>query len=107
MVFIGTKKMLVYDDIEPSEKIKIYDKSVLFTKDAATSYQLRVGYRSGSIQIPHIPYEEGLRAMAKEFVHSIAKKQSPITDGSMGLRVVRLLEKATYSIRHKGKTVMV
>lgn len=107
MVFIGSKKMLVYDDIEPSEKIKIYDKGVLFTKDSRLSYQLRVGYRSGMITIPHIDMEEGLSAMALDFVRSITSKSKPLTDGSMGLRVVRILEKATQSIRSGGKAVIV
>ena len=64
MIFVGTKKMLTYDDIEPSEKIKIYDKGVSFVKDPKESYQLRIGYRSGDVTVPHLPIEEGLSGMA-------------------------------------------
>ncbi len=107
MIFVGTKKMLTYDDIEPSEKIKIYDKGVSFTKDPKQSYQLRIGYRSGDITSPHLPIEEGLSGMAKEFVKSIQSKRHPITDGEMGLRVVRCITKATESLRSHGKPVKV
>ena len=105
MIFVGTKKMLTYDDIEPSEKIKIYDKGVSFTKDPKQSYQLRIGYRSGDITSPHIPIEEGLYGMAKEFVKSIQSKKHPITDGEMGVRVIRCITKATESLRSGGKPV--
>ena len=107
MMFIGTKKMLTYDDIEPSEKLKIYDKGVSFIKDPKQSYQLRIGYRSGSAVVPNIPLEEGLYGMAQEFIRAIRLKRPPVTDGSMGLRVVTCLETATKSLRAKGKPVTV
>lgn len=93
MLFVGTKKMLIYDDIEPSEKIKIYDKSVTVTHD------LRVGYRSGSVFIPHISTEEGLYGMVSEFVRAIRTGKPPVTDGTQGLRVVRCIELANSSIK--------
>ena len=107
MIFVGTKKMLMYDDIEPSEKIKIYDKGVSFVKDPKESYQLRIGYRSGDATVPHLPIEEGLSGMTKEFIRAIRTKKNPITDGDMGERVVRCLEKATLSLRKNGKPVTV
>ncbi len=107
MIVLGTKKMLIYDDIEVSEKIKIYDKGVLFTKNPKLSYQLQVGYRSGAVTIPHIDIEEGLLAMAKEFVRAIRTKKMPLTDGSMGLRVVQCLELATTSLRAGSKTIRI
>ena len=106
MIFLGTKKMLIYDDIEASEKIKIYDKGVSFTKNPKLSYQLQVGYRSGTVTIPHIEIEEGLFAMAKEFVRAVNAKKTPLTDGLMGFRVVQCLELATRSLR-SGKTIAV
>jgi predicted dehydrogenase len=107
MIVLGTKKMLIYDDIEASEKIKIYDKGVSFTKNPKLSYQLQVGYRSGSVTIPHIDIEEGLFAMAKEFARAIRTKKAPLTDGSMGARVVQCLELATKSLRSGNKTMTV
>jgi len=107
MIFVGTKKMLTYDDIEPSEKIKIYDKGVSFVKDPKESYQLRIGYRSGDVTVPHLPIEEGLSGMANEFVRAIQRNKKPMTDGEMGVRVVRCLEKATESLRKNGKPVHV
>lgn len=101
MTFVGTKKMLVYDDIEPSEKIKIYDKSVTVTHD------LRVGYRSGAVSIPHIRTEEGLFGMVREFVRAIRTGTPAITDGSQGLRVVRCTQAATKSLRSGGKSIKV
>jgi predicted dehydrogenase len=107
MIFVGTKKMLIYDDIEPTEKIKIYDKGVSFAKDPKNAYQLRVGYRSGDVTIPHIDVEEGLSGMAKEFIHAIVTGKKPLTDGTMGLRVVQCLEGATKSMRSNGKTIRI
>lgn len=95
MIFVGSKKMLVYDDMEPSEKIKIYDKSV------TVSRELQVGYRSGSVFIPHIGVEEGLFGMMTEFVRAIRTGKPPITDGSQGLRVVRCIEEANLSMHKK------
>jgi predicted dehydrogenase len=103
MIFVGTKKMLIYDDIEPTEKIKIYDKGISLVKDPKQSYQLRVGYRNGEITIPAIPVEEGLYGMAREFIQAIQNKRTAATDGSMGMRVVKCLEAATKSQRSGGK----
>lgn len=105
MTFVGTKKMLVYDDIEPSEKIKIYDKSVTVIR-AKHLQDLRVGYRTGAISIPNIPTQEGLFRMVKEFVQTIRTGKLPIADGSQGLRVVRCIEEATTSLRSGGKTIL-
>jgi predicted dehydrogenase len=107
IIFVGTRKMVTYDDIEPSEKIKIYDKGVSFVKDPKQSYQLRIGYRSGSAVVPHVPLEEGLFGMAKEFAAAIEKNHPPVTDAKMGLRVVSCLEAATKSLRTHGKPVAV
>ncbi len=107
MIFVGTKKMLTFDDIEPSEKLKIYDKGISFIKDPKQSYQLRIGYRSGSAIVPHIDIEEGLFGVAKEFVKAVRTNTSPISDGSMGLSVVTCLACATKSLRMGGKPVRV
>jgi len=107
MMFIGTKKMLVYDDIEQSEKIKIYDKGVSFIKDPKQALQMRIGYRSGNMIAPNIPIEEGLFGMAEEYVRALETKKKPLTDGNAGLRVVRCLELSTKSLRTGGKSVRI
>ena len=91
MIFVGTKKMAVYDDIEPSEKIKIYDKSVSVTT-------LHVGYRSGNAIVPKLGVEEGLFGVVSEFVRSIRTGREPLTGGTQGLLVVRCIETATKSL---------
>lgn len=105
MIFVGTKKMLVYDDMEPSEKIKIYDKSILVKHDPHAQYQLRIGYRAGSMVAPHFPIKEGLAGMAEDFVRAVTTRKKPVSDGMMGARVVHAIEAATWSLRHGGKTV--
>jgi predicted dehydrogenase len=107
MIFVGTKKMAIYDDIEPSEKIKIYDKGVSFIKDPKQALQLRIGYRNGDVVVPNIPIEEGLFGMAKEFIRAIRTKRQPVTDGHMGYRVVCCLTKTTESLRKKGKMIRI
>lgn len=102
IVIIGTKKMVIYDDIESSEKIKIYDKGVSFTKEPKHAYQLRVGYRNGDVVAPTLIIEEGLYGVIREFIDNISNKRPPLTDGDMGLRVVRFLETATKSARSGG-----
>lgn len=91
MMFVGTKKMAVYDDIEPSEKIKIYDKSVSVTA-------LRVGYRSGNVIAPKLGVQEALFGVVSEFVRSIKSGKPPLSNGTQGLLVVRCIEKATQSL---------
>ncbi len=99
MIIVGTKKMAVYDDIEPSEKIRIYDKSVTVTHD------LHMGYRSGSVTIPKLGVREALSGVTAEFVRAIRTGTSPLTDGTQGALVVRCVEAATKSLRSRGKTI--
>lgn len=101
MMIVGTKKMLVYDDNESSEKIKVYDRGVHVMTDPTDSYQQRVGYRTGAIVSPFVPLEEGLAAMAKAFVAAIKTGKPPQTDGKSGLRVVKILERANESLGNK------
>jgi predicted dehydrogenase len=101
----GSKKMVVYDDMEASEKIKVYDSGVSFTDDPEKIYQLRVGYRTGDMWAPKLDVAEALRVEAEHFVKCIETGQRPITDGALGLRVVELIEAATSSMRGRGETV--
>jgi len=101
----GSKKMIAYDDLEPSEKIKVYDKGVSFTDDPKKIYEMRVGYRTGDMWAPKLNEGEALRVAVEHFADCIEKSQPPITDGRMGLRVVELVEAATSSMRGRGETV--
>ena len=101
----GTKKMIVYDDNEPSEKIKIYDKGVSYSDKKEDVYQMLVQYRSGDMLAPKLEPSEALKLVSKEFTDSINESRKPLTDGVAGLRVVRLLESANKSIKQKGKVI--
>jgi predicted dehydrogenase len=101
----GSKKMITYDDLEPSEKIKIYDKGVSFTDDPQQIQEMRVGYRTGDMWAPKLVGTEALRVEGEHFVDCIVNSKVPETDGRLGLRVVELIEATSSSMRGKGETV--
>jgi predicted dehydrogenase len=103
----GSKKMIVYDDLSPSEKVKVYDSGVNFTEDPQKIYQMRVGYRTGDMWAPKLDMTEALRVEGLHFVDCIAGARPPRTDGRMGLRLVQVIESATKSMRSRGETVAV
>ena len=99
--------MIVYDDMQPSEKIKVYDSGISFTDDPAKIYQLRVSYRTGDMWAPELATTEALRVAGDHFVKCINTGEIPLTGGRLGLRVVELIEAATSSMRGKGETVYI
>lgn len=99
---VGTKKMLVYDDISPNEKIKIYDKGVEIPPHYDTFADFQFSYRYGDILIPKLQEYEPLRQECSHFLECIREQQIPRTDGANGLRVVSVLEAANESIRNGG-----
>ncbi|MBK8814673.1 MAG: Gfo/Idh/MocA family oxidoreductase [Methylococcaceae bacterium] len=101
----GSKKMITYDDLEPSEKIKVYDKGISFTDDPQKIYQMRVGYRAGDMWAPQIDGSEALRVEGQHFVDCIVNNKVPLTDGKLGMRVVQLIEAATRSMSEHGRSV--
>jgi predicted dehydrogenase len=103
----GSKKMITYDDLEPSEKVKIYDKGISFTEDPKQIQEMRVGYRTGDMMAPKLDGTEALRLAGDHFIDCIINKKTPQTDGSLGLRVVELIEAATSSMRGRGETVYI
>src|SRR5207244_4027205 len=84
----GSEKMIVYDDLEPSEKVKVYDKGVTLSTSPEAVYQLLVSYRSGDMWAPKLDQTEGLQAEARHFVDCIKHNRQPVTDGQAGLRVL-------------------
>ncbi len=100
----GEKKMVVWNDLEADEKIKIYDKGVS-VKNGEGMYNLLVSYRSGDMWAPKVEQTEALKAEVNHFVDCITAGRAPINDGIAGLRVVRLLEAAEKSLQARGKLV--
>lgn len=102
----GDSKMVLYDDIEPTEKVRIYDKGVTTNRvgaDREADYQTLVSYRTGDVWAPKLDSTEALRHVVAEFLDSIRARRPPLTDGASGLRVVRLLEAAQRSIKNGGQ----
>ena len=97
----GSKKMITYNDLEPSEKVKVYDKGVSFTDDPAQIQEMRVGYRTGDMWAPKLDGTEALRVESEHFVDCIVHGKVPLTDGRLGLRVVEVIEATQASLRRK------
>jgi predicted dehydrogenase len=101
----GSRRMIVFDDLEASEKIKVYDRGISLNPSPENVYQMQVGYRTGDMWAPQLAVREALYTEAVHFVQCISGKQTPVTDGQAGLRVVRLLEAASESMRAQGNLV--
>jgi len=101
----GTDKMVVYDDLEASEKVKVYDKGITLNGDPAKQDQMRISYRSGDAWAPHLDTREALSLEAAEFVRSISTGTRPLSDGESGLRIVKILEAASRSMAERGVPV--
>jgi predicted dehydrogenase len=101
----GEKKMLVWNDLEADEKIKVYDKGVTVTNGTKGVYDLLVSYRSGDMWAPRVEQTEALALETAHFMECISQGKAPINDGIAGLRVVQLLEAAEISLKQRGKLV--
>ncbi|MGB8540605.1 MAG: Gfo/Idh/MocA family oxidoreductase [Candidatus Acidiferrales bacterium] len=99
----GEKKMMVWNDLEADEKLKVYDKGVQMNGDGV--YQLLVSYRSGDMWAPRVEQVEALKMEAAYFVDCIMNDKTPFNDGVAGLHVVRMLEAADQSLQQKGKII--
>ncbi len=102
----GEKKMLVWNDLDPDEKIKIYDKGVE-VKSAEAKYKMLVQYRSGDMHAPRIEQIEALKVETDYFVQCINKSETPINDGQAGLRVVKMLDACNISLKKNGRAVTI
>jgi predicted dehydrogenase len=104
---VGSKKMVVYDDVETLEKVKIYDKGVERLAYTDTFGDFQCSYRYGDVVIPNIPFTEPLRVECRHFLECIEEGKEPQSCGRVGLRVVKTLEMATESLENGGmkKTV--
>jgi predicted dehydrogenase len=100
----GEKKMLVWNDLEADEKIRVYDKGVDITSPQGL-YTLLVNYRSGDMWSPQVNRYEALSQELSYFVDCIAQDKRPSNDGAAGLRIVKMLEAADESLRKRGALV--
>lgn len=100
----GDRKMVVYDDLEPSEKIKIYDKGIEL-KDKDSIYEMMIGYRTGDMYAPKLISTEALSLEVSQFVSAVEQGEKMVNDGRAGLRVVQVLEAASRSMSERGAPV--
>ena len=101
----GSRRMIVFDDLEASEKIKVYDRGISVDRSPENVYQMLVGYRTGDMWAPQLAVREALSVEAAHFLDCITAGTVPQTGGDAGLRVVRLLEAATESMTNQGRPV--
>lgn len=101
----GDREMVLYDELEPSEKLKVYDRGVELADGSAGTYARRVGYRTGDMWAPQLDLTEALRVEASHFIECVKKRSRPITDGGSGYRVIRVLEAASRSMKERGALV--
>jgi predicted dehydrogenase len=101
----GSEKMILYDDLEPSEKVKVYDKGITVTKEPEAVYKMLVSYRSGDMWAPRLDNTEALQTEALHFIDCVENNLAPETDGHAGLRMVSTMEAAERSLRGRGELV--
>ena len=101
----GSSKMIVYDDLEPSEKIKIYDKGITLNGSKENLYNTMIGYRTGDMWAPQLEITEALRVEAQHFARCITQGERSLSDGHAGLRIVRILGAANRSLSEGGRPV--
>lgn len=105
MLLGGDKKMVVFNDLEPSEKIRIYDTGYHYKSDEDKK-RLLVDYRTGDVHIPKLEMKEALSGMANDFISCIRNGGEPISNANLGLEVIRILEAAQESIKNGGKEII-
>ena len=101
----GSEKMILYDDLEPSEKLKVYDKGIHVTPRPEDVYKMLVSYRSGDMWAPRLDNTEALQTEALHFIDCVENGRAPDTDGEAGLRMVSMIEAAESSLRDRGRLV--
>ena len=102
MIFAGSRKSLIFNDLNVTEPIKVYDRGIELNESLEERRRILVGYRAGDVWSPHVEPGEALQSMVTHFAECIRSGRAPLTDGRAGLHVVRVLEAATRSIRAQG-----
>jgi predicted dehydrogenase len=101
----ASRKMIVYDDLETSEKVKVYDKGITLTNTEASIRNILVSYRTGDMYAPKIDNTEALLAEVLHFADCIQQSRTPLTDGIAGIEVVQILEAASRSALSRGNPI--
>jgi predicted dehydrogenase len=101
----GSEKMILYDDLDPSEKLKVYDKGISVTPRQEDVYKMLVSYRSGDMWAPRLDNTEALQTEALHFIDCVENGRQPDTDGAAGLRMVSMIEAAETSLRDRGRLI--
>jgi predicted dehydrogenase len=101
----GSEKMIVYDDLEPSDKLKVYDKGITVTPGPEAVYKMLVSYRSGDMWAPRLDNTEALQTEALHFIDCVENRRPSESDGPAGLRMVKMIEAAEASLRDRGRLV--
>jgi len=105
MIIGGSEQSLIYNDLDSSERIKVYDRGISTDSDEEKHKSL-ISYRTGDMYSPNVSHDEPLRLMAADFVRCIQQQKRPVADGRAGLRVVKILEAAQRSIKAQGGRVI-
>jgi len=106
IIFGGSKKSIIFDDLSPDEKVRVYDRGIEVSRDAEAVRSVMIGYRTGDIWVPKVEASEPLQTMVRHFADCVEKGKRPLSDGQAGLRAVRILEAAQRSIRAQGERVV-
>jgi predicted dehydrogenase len=108
MIFAGSRKSLIFNELNTTEPIKVYNRGIELgqSPDAEERRKLLVGYRSGDVWSPHVEPGEALQGVVSHFAQCVKEGKTPVSDGRLGLRVVRSLEAATRSIKAQGGRVI-
>jgi predicted dehydrogenase len=104
---VGSKKMVIYDDVESLEKLKVYDKGVKAIRRTDTFGEFSFAYHYGDVVIPYVRFEEPLRVQCAHFLECIVEGKQPISDGHDGMKVVQVIEAAQLSLKNSGHAVAV
>jgi predicted dehydrogenase len=106
MIFAGSRKSLIFNELNSTEPLKIYDRGIDVGQNAESANQVKIGYRSGDVWSPHIEVGEPLQSAVTHFAECVRDGKPCLSDGRVGLRVVQLLESATRSIRAQGGRIV-
>jgi hypothetical protein len=106
MLIGGDKKMVLYNDLEPTEKVKVYDTGYRH-KSAEEKKKILVDYRTGDIYVPKLNGTEALSGMANDFIQCILHQKDPRSYSMLGLHVVKVLEASSKSIKNNGREILI
>ena len=105
MTIVGSKKMILYDDVSPLEKIRVFNMRVERPPHYDTFAEFNYAYHYGDVHIPYLKQEEPLKTECQHFLDSISQGTTPLTDGKQGLKLVRILEASSESLKRGGGSV--